>query len=153
PEGQIMAFHFRVPSAHKRAAARVSIPRAMRHSVGLKAPRGAAWITDPNRAAYNRVYHRTTLDPVPLIPRTARTTASSPIGAALHCLNAFAAYLWRLLTASGSRSSANLSGAAQADTQPNVTCELEPAVAQIPYRVHSPRVAQAHMQPNVASEL
>jgi hypothetical protein len=27
----------------------------------LKAPRGYGWITDPKRAAYNRIYNRTTV--------------------------------------------------------------------------------------------
>ena len=29
-------------------------------SLGLKAPRGWGWITNPKKAAYNRVYNRTT---------------------------------------------------------------------------------------------
>ena len=33
----------------------------MRHSFGLKAPRGYGWLTNPKRAAYNRVYNRTTV--------------------------------------------------------------------------------------------
>jgi len=33
----------------------------MRHSLGLKVPRGWGWITNPRRAAYNRIYHRTTV--------------------------------------------------------------------------------------------
>lgn len=32
----------------------------MRQSFGLKAPRGWGWITNPRRAAYNRIYNRTT---------------------------------------------------------------------------------------------
>jgi len=32
----------------------------LRHNLGLKAPRGWGWITNPKRAAYNRVYNRTT---------------------------------------------------------------------------------------------
>ncbi|HEX6534678.1 MAG TPA: hypothetical protein VF041_08770, partial [Gemmatimonadaceae bacterium] len=34
--------------------------RVVRHSLGLKAPRGYGWLTNPRRAAYNRVYNRTT---------------------------------------------------------------------------------------------
>jgi hypothetical protein len=29
--------------------------------LGLKAPRGYGWITNPRKAAYNRVYSRTTV--------------------------------------------------------------------------------------------
>jgi hypothetical protein len=56
-----MKFGFRKPSLRKRFAARTSWKRVMRHSLGLKAPRGWGWLTDPKRAAYNRVYNRTTV--------------------------------------------------------------------------------------------
>lgn len=55
-----MKFGFRIPSISKRIAARTSIPRLLRHSLGLKAPRGFGWLTNPKRAAYNRIYNRTT---------------------------------------------------------------------------------------------
>lgn len=32
----------------------------MRHSLGLKAPRGWGWLTNPRKAMYNRIYNRTT---------------------------------------------------------------------------------------------
>jgi hypothetical protein len=51
---------FRVPSIKKRIAARTSVKRAIRNNLGLKAPRGAGWLTNPKKAAYNRVYNRTT---------------------------------------------------------------------------------------------
>jgi len=35
--------------------------------MGLKAPRGYGWITNPKRAAYNRLYNRTTVKADPLI--------------------------------------------------------------------------------------
>ena len=57
-----MKFGFRKPSLRKSLAARTSMKRFIRHSLGLKAPRGWGWLTDPRRAAYNRVYHRTTFD-------------------------------------------------------------------------------------------
>ncbi len=41
----------------------------MRHSLGIKAPRGWGWVTNPRRAAYNRVYNRTTW---PLLGRPRR---------------------------------------------------------------------------------
>ena len=56
-----MKFGFRKPSIKKRIAARTSWKRVVRHSLGLKAPRGWGWLTNPKRAAYNRVYNRTTV--------------------------------------------------------------------------------------------
>jgi hypothetical protein len=51
--------YFRTPSLKKRIAARTSLKRYVRQSMGLKAPRGWGWLTNPRRAAYNRVYNRT----------------------------------------------------------------------------------------------
>lgn len=56
-----MKFGFRVPSIKKRIAARTSVKRYIRHSLGLKAPRGWGWLTNPKKAAYNRIYNRTTV--------------------------------------------------------------------------------------------
>ena len=55
-----MKVGFRVPSLKKRIAARTSWKRYARQSLGLKAPRGYGWITNPKKALYNRVYYRTT---------------------------------------------------------------------------------------------
>src|SRR5258708_16993538 len=55
-----MKFGMRIPSLSKRIAARTSLPRFVRHSLGFKAPRGFGWFTNPRRAAYNRIYSRTT---------------------------------------------------------------------------------------------
>ncbi len=55
-----MRWGFRRPSLTKRIAARTSLARFARHSLGLKAPRGWGWLTNPKRAAYNRMYRRTT---------------------------------------------------------------------------------------------
>jgi hypothetical protein len=55
-----MAFGFRRPSLRKSIAARTSAKRYIRHSLGFKAPRGWGWLTNPKKAAYNRVYYRTT---------------------------------------------------------------------------------------------
>jgi hypothetical protein len=52
---------FRVPSLRKRIAARTSWKRVVRSSLGLKAPRGWGWLTNPRKAAYNRIYNRTTI--------------------------------------------------------------------------------------------
>ena len=55
-----MKFGFRIPNLNKRIAARTSVKRVLRHNLGLKAPKGMGWITNPKRAAYNRVYNTTT---------------------------------------------------------------------------------------------
>ncbi len=55
-----MKFGYRKPSLKKRVASRTSWKRVVRHSMGLKAPRGYGWVTNPKKAAYNRVYNRTT---------------------------------------------------------------------------------------------
>lgn len=54
-----MKFGVRKPSFNKRIAARTSVSRYVRHNLGFKAPRGYGWITNPKKAAYNRVYNRT----------------------------------------------------------------------------------------------
>jgi len=56
----MVRFGFRVPSLRKRISARTSLKRYVRNNLGLKAPRGWGWITNPRKAAYNRVYNRTT---------------------------------------------------------------------------------------------
>jgi hypothetical protein len=55
-----MKFGFRIPSLKKRFAARTSWKRFARQSLGLKVPRGWGWLSNPKRAAYNRIYNRTT---------------------------------------------------------------------------------------------
>lgn len=55
-----MKFGLRKPSLKKMIAARTSPARFVRHNLGLKVPRGWGWLTNPKRAAYNRVYSRTT---------------------------------------------------------------------------------------------
>ncbi|MDK4627554.1 hypothetical protein QG055_10190, partial [Kingella kingae] len=53
-------------------------------NMGLKAPRGYGWITNPKKAAYNRIYHRVTIDPVKLLvnlfkPKKIKTNATKKI--------------------------------------------------------------------------
>jgi len=55
-----MKFGFRTPSFKKRIAARTSVKRFIRHSLGVKVPKGYGWLTNPKKAAYNRVYNKTT---------------------------------------------------------------------------------------------
>lgn len=54
-----MKLGFRIPSLNKRIAARTSVNRILRQSMGLKAPRGYGWLTNPKKAAYNRIYNKT----------------------------------------------------------------------------------------------
>jgi hypothetical protein len=54
-----MIFGFRISSLTKRIAARTLVKRVIRHDLRLKAPRGWGWITNPKKAAYNRVYNPT----------------------------------------------------------------------------------------------
>ena len=56
-----MKWGIRKPSLRRRVGARLSLKRYVRHSLGLKAPRGWGWLTNPRKALYNRVYHRTTV--------------------------------------------------------------------------------------------
>jgi hypothetical protein len=54
-----MKFGFRIPSVSKRIAARTSPARFVRQNLGLKAPRGLGWVTNPKRFMYNKVYNKT----------------------------------------------------------------------------------------------
>lgn len=56
-----MKFGIRTPSLKRRIAARTSWKRVVRHSMGLKAPRGMGILTNPKKALYNRVYNRTSV--------------------------------------------------------------------------------------------
>jgi hypothetical protein len=60
-----MKFGLRIPSLKKRIAAHTSIARVVRHSLGLKAPRGWGWLTDPKRALYNRIQCQLDTTPAP----------------------------------------------------------------------------------------
>jgi len=83
---------FRIPSVRKRIAARTSYKRYLRHSVGLKAPRGWGWLTNPRKAAYNRIYRRTTIGIEDLFRIGRRRNSSADMLALL----AIAALLWPL---------------------------------------------------------
>jgi hypothetical protein len=54
-----MKFGYRKPSFNKRLAARTSLKRHVRHSFGLKAPKAWGWFTNPKKAAYNKLYNKT----------------------------------------------------------------------------------------------
>jgi sirohydrochlorin ferrochelatase len=65
-----MTYHLvRVPSIKSRITARTSAARLVRHSLGAKMPRGLGILTDPARAARQRIYQRTT---VPLAGRSSK---------------------------------------------------------------------------------
>lgn len=64
-----MKLGLRKPSLRKSFAARTSLKRVVRHSLGVKAPRGAGWLTNPKKAAYNRVYSRSTVSIWTLLSR------------------------------------------------------------------------------------
>lgn len=49
-----MKIGIRISSFSKRIAARTSVRRALQNGLGLKAPGGMGWLTNPKRAAYNR---------------------------------------------------------------------------------------------------
>jgi len=51
----------RKPSLRKSFSARTSLKRFARHNLGLKAPKGMGWITNPKKALYNKVYRKTTI--------------------------------------------------------------------------------------------
>jgi len=55
-----MKIGLRKPSIKKMISARLSVARYVRHSMGLKAPRGWGWLTNPKKALYNRIYRRVT---------------------------------------------------------------------------------------------
>lgn len=56
-----MKFGIRTPSLRKSVAARTSVKRLVKNSLGLRAPRGWGWLTNPKKAAYNRIYTRSTI--------------------------------------------------------------------------------------------
>lgn len=56
-----MKFGIRMPSLKRRFAARTSLKRVIRHSLGLKMPRGTGFLTNPKKAIYNAVYNRTSV--------------------------------------------------------------------------------------------
>lgn len=55
-----MKFGFRMPSLKRRIAARTSWKRIVRHSMGLKMPKGYGFLTSPKKAIYNKIYRKTT---------------------------------------------------------------------------------------------
>jgi hypothetical protein len=50
-------------------AARTSPKRIIKNDLGLRAPRGWGWLTNPKKGAYNRVYSRTSFSIVGLLEK------------------------------------------------------------------------------------
>lgn len=55
-----MKFGLRTPSLKKSISARTSVKRLLINSLGIKAPKGFGWFTNPKKALYNKVYNKTT---------------------------------------------------------------------------------------------
>jgi len=72
-----MKFGIRTPSLKKRFAARTSWKRVVRHSMGLKAPRGLGIITNPKKALYNKVYNKTSVSIDRLLKPSKRSSPSN----------------------------------------------------------------------------
>jgi hypothetical protein len=53
-------FHVRKPSLAGKIAVRTSWKRAL--SAKTRVPRGWGWLTNPKKAAYNRLYNRRTIN-------------------------------------------------------------------------------------------
>ena len=65
-----MKFGIRKPGIGKSITARTSLKRIARHNLRFKAPRGyGGWLTNPKKAAYNRVYNRTSVSFARLIKK------------------------------------------------------------------------------------
>ena len=64
-----MKFGVRKPSLKKMIGARTSVKRVIRHSLGLKVPSGWGWLTNPKKAAYNRVYSKTSFSLIGLLKK------------------------------------------------------------------------------------
>lgn len=88
-------FGIRRPSLRKRIAARTSWKRAVRHSLGLKAPRGWGWVTNPRRAAYSRLYRRTTIGCLSLFVLAAVLAAPAVLLGLQRATQATRARLWK----------------------------------------------------------
>ena len=59
----------RKPSIKKRVTAGTSIKRQVVHRTGLKMPKGYGWLRNPKKAAYNKVYNKTTFNIFKLIKK------------------------------------------------------------------------------------
>ena len=65
----ILKFGIRKPSLKRSIATRTSPKRILKNKLGMNAKRGSGWITDPIKAAYNRVYNRTSFSILGLLKK------------------------------------------------------------------------------------
>lgn len=56
-----MEIGVRKPSIKKSISARTSVKRQVVQRAGLKMPKGTGFIRDPKKAAYNKIYNKTTV--------------------------------------------------------------------------------------------
>ena len=75
-----MKFGLRFPSIKRRLAARLSWKRYLRHSAGLKAPKGFGALTNPKKAVYNYAYNRTSFSVDRLFKGSRRNGKSKDMG-------------------------------------------------------------------------
>jgi len=80
-----MKFGLRNPSFKSRVSSRTSFKRYLRHSVGIKAPRGYGIFTNPKKAVYNRVYNRTSFSIDRLFSKKTASTISYFFGLFVIC--------------------------------------------------------------------
>ena len=67
-----MKVGIRRPSLKRMISARLSIPRMVRHRLGLKMPRGFGFLTSPKRFIYNLIYSRFTISVLQIIKKNFR---------------------------------------------------------------------------------
>jgi hypothetical protein len=61
------------------------VKRYVRNSLGLKAPRGWGWLTNPRKTAYNHVYNRTTRGCLMVVVLMGVALTSSALGLMVMC--------------------------------------------------------------------
>lgn len=64
-----MKFGPRKFNLKKRVKARTSIKRNVVHRAGIKMPKGKGWIRNPKKAVYNKIYNKTTFNPLKTISK------------------------------------------------------------------------------------
>lgn len=75
-----MKFGIRTPSLKRRLSARMSPKRFIRHSLGLKAPRGFGIVTNPKKAIYNKIYNKTSVS----IDKLGQASKVYPVNNSIH---------------------------------------------------------------------
>ncbi len=73
-----MKFGFRMPSLKKRVSARLSIKKKIRSKIRM--PKGTAILTSPKRVIYNKIYNKSTVDPIKFITSSAKSASKAKSG-------------------------------------------------------------------------